>query len=197
MKSSKRNGKNSRWLIILVCIAVTAGLGLMGPAMAMWGDSLYVVEDVNTGNIDPVFSYSNGYKVSGVGGSISTSFAADPKILVVNISDAWHHSKWRSDFTITNMGTVPVRIEIPTITVDKVKYTILFWSWWEDALIVNCSLVNETVLDPGQSIDENITIEMNTYKYGPFEFNLDFDCVQWNGDFWQDTLYIDGTVYGN
>lgn len=173
-------------------------MGLMGPAAAYWGDSIYIAEDADTGSIEPEFTASSGWKIGGYGGPISTSIdASDPRFLDVTIDDAWHTSEWRCDFTITNNGTVPVRIEAPHITVDQVQKWLLVWSWWEDAVIVTCSMDSETVLDPGQFIHEHLNMKMNTAQNGPYDFKVSFDTEQWNGGSWQDELQINGTVYGH
>ena len=54
-RSSGYNSKKNRWLLILVSLVVILGIGLIGPAMALWGDSIYLNEDVNTGKVKTKF----------------------------------------------------------------------------------------------------------------------------------------------
>lgn len=96
---------------ILLWVAVTLALGLLGVGFAAWQDGLTIRGTTATGNIDPAFTdcWVAGESVSP---SQADVFVTDEgKRLVILIADA--HPGYHADFgyLLTNRGSVPVRFE--------------------------------------------------------------------------------------
>lgn len=186
---------------MLVGVAL-AGIGLIGPAMALWPDGLSVWEEVNTGGLtgDVLFTkvYAEGKTLPrGEGwGTISCAIdfedgKEDHKITVA-IDREKNKTNWVLNSKIKNRGTVPVRFLPPTVIAD-------------DALEVSYDLPNKVIkpgmkgLDPGKSVEGQIRIRQKTDVPGTYTFRIEIKCIQWNAynedpDWWNDTLHIYGTI---
>ncbi len=176
----------------MIVVAVVAGMGLIGSAMALWGDTLCINEDVDTGYVDIDFTASSGFKVSGSSGDCCGSGGIDTEItdndntLVVDVDKGWLWSVWQTDFTITNNGTIPVKLEDSTFSM---KNTDVYEYLVEPQ--------DGTVIDPGASVTGSVQVEIKALKSKDRTFDGYIKFVPWNDGStsnWSETLHIDGDM---
>lgn len=179
-----------------------AGIGLIGPVMAMWSDGLIIEEIVNTGTLTGDVLFTKVYAEDktlppGAGwGTISTSIdyedgKKDHQITIA-IDGVKNKKNWVLNSKIENQGTIPVRFLPPTVMADN-------------ALEVAYDLPNKVIepgkkgLDPGEAVEGQIRIKLKNNVPGIHSFQIEVKCIQWNAynndpDWWNDTLHIYGTV---
>jgi hypothetical protein len=187
-------------------VALTAGIGLIAPVMAIWNDSLSIWENVTTGNLTgnvlftKVHAEDNTLPHGGGWGTISTGIddeidngdvKTDHKITIF-IDQVRNKANWTLNSKIENHGTIPIRFLTPTVCSD-------------DALDVSYQLPDQVIepgkkgLDPGDAVEGQIRIDLLTAEAGIYNFQIEVKCIQWNAfndnlGWWIDTLHIYGTV---
>lgn len=198
----RSKSKGGARYFLLVGVALTVGIGLIGPVMAMWDDGLAIWEQVSTGTMTgdvlftKVYAEDNTLPHGEGWGTISTTIdyedgKQDHKI-TVDIDRVNNKTNWVLNSKIENQGTIPVRFLPPTVTADP-------------ALDVAYDLPNKVIepgkkgLDPGEAVEGQIRIDLKTDLPGIYTFQIDVPCIQWNAynndpDWWNDTLHIYGTV---
>lgn len=203
MIKSKRFG-GGKWPVILVCFALVTGLGVIGPAMAQWGVSLHIFEDVELGHISIGFSrIDNDWYDSGLASVEATDYGdlENGKLVIESQSLPLNESTgnwtgevvWDFKYTITNNGTVPVILEdLNTVERNDSCGGIIF-----DPDSTN-SLDEE--IDPGQSTSGVMKITF----WGPIEagvnrWEFELPYHQWNlkDPFagWHDELQVEVIIY--
>lgn len=150
-----------------------AGLGLIGPAMAMYGEAVSVWEQVNTGDLTGKIFFTDSDQ-----GNIGYYDGMKAHRITFDIEE----NEGVCNFELENQGTIPVRILSPTIMADT-------------ALNVEYDLPRS--LEPGESYQGQIVLYSE--EAGSCLFQLDIECIQWNAynddpDWWRDMLRIDGTI---
>lgn len=187
---------------MLVGVALTIGIGLIGPAMAMWNDGLSIWEKVTTGNLTgnvlftKVYAEDNTLPHGEGWGTISARIDdEDGKIdhkITIDIDRVKNKSNWVLNSKIENQGTIPVRFLPPTVIADE-------------ALDVEYDLPNKVIepgkkgLEPDDAVEGQIRIGLKTDAPGTYTFQIEVKCIQWNAynqdpGWWNDTLHIYGTV---
>lgn len=201
-RSGRSKSKGGAWYFLLVGVALTVGIALIGPVMAMWNDGLTIWEKVSTGTLTgdvlftKVFAEDNTLPPGEGWGTISTTIdyedgKKDHKI-TIDIDRVKNKTNWVLNSKIENQGTIPVRFLPPTVTADA-------------ALDVAYDLPNKVIepgkkgLDPGDAVEGQIRIDLKTDVPGIYTFQIDVNCIQWNAynndpHWWNDTLHIYGTV---
>ena len=183
-------------------IALIAGIGLIGPAMAVFNDGVSIWEQVSTGDLTDkvlfveVYPEDNNPDHCQKRGTISTRIDNEGGLkdhqIIIDIEREEEETNWVCNFKIKNQGTIPVRFLPPTVIAD-------------DALQVEYDLPDKVIkrgkngMDPGDEVEGQIRIGLNTDVSGTYTFQMDIECIQWNAfnedpDWWRDTLHIYGTV---
>jgi hypothetical protein len=211
-RSGRSKRKGGAWYLVLVGVAL-AGIGLIGPAMALWPDGLTILENVNTGRLEGDVMFTKVYAQDktlphGEGwGSISCTIDSENgkqnHRITVDIDREKNKKNWVCNSKIENQGTIPVRFLPPPDYDDKAHNVPYVYE--NDALIVSYDLPQKVIkpgmqgLDPGKSVEGQIKIRLKTDVPGTYPFQLEIKCIQWNAynqdpDWWNDTLHIYGTV---
>lgn len=171
---------------MLVVLALVASIGLIGPAAAMWGESLSIIETVDTGEVQVEFD-----QILSCDASTATWLDSDQE---GNENDqiSWYPGgtvpggSYSCRFKITNKGTIPVKVGSPVISANP-------------ALTVTYSL-DDLELDPDESTTGTLFIDAGNAGPGTYSFSVDLEFVQWNGsllslwEWWTDTLHIEGEL---
>ncbi|MEN6462465.1 MAG: hypothetical protein ABFC94_14010 [Syntrophomonas sp.] len=197
---------------MLVGVAL-AGIGLIGPAMALWPDGLSYLEMTNTGDLTgsvlftKVYAEDNTLPHGDGWGTVSCAIdfedgKKDHKI-TVDIDRDKNKDNWVCNSKIENQGTIPVRF-LPPPDYDN-KAPNVPYVYEDDALKVSYDLPNKVIapgmkgLDPGEAVEGQIRIGLKTDVPGTYPFQIEIKCIQWNAynedpEWWNDTLHIYGTV---
>lgn len=158
--------------------------GLVGPAVAMWGQSLLIAEDINTGEVKVEFSRLSDYGAGNTWISIDAK-GKDSHRLNLVLDDITPGGTYICRFKVTNQGTIPVKVDTPTTV--------------SNGFSIQCVL-EETELDPGKSTMGRLIIEAGDVVAGTTTFELDLNFVQWNGKllnrwaWWGDSLHLGGQL---
>lgn len=191
-KKGRKSRKSYKRPAVMFAILLTLSLGLIGSAMALWEDSLYINLIAKTGSFDPLFSdlptnlaVDCPASTDPAARSGSTAANSDQKTITTTITNAVDGDVFTCHFAILNQGTVPFKIAKPA------------------AMPANMVLSDfDTDVDPGEEVSGTLTI---TCSYGegadptPGSFSLPFACTQWNSadltaGAWTETITWDGTV---
>lgn len=200
-RSGRRKGIGGAWNLLVLGVALMVGIGLIGPAMAMWNQELIVLEKVTTGKLTGEVFFTDVNVKATEWGNISARIdcgAGERNHRIrIDIDGVYNQSNWALESTIENQGTIPVRCLVTSNTDED---------QWNNPLAVTYELPPETTelgapgLDPGQSVDGKLRIELRTDMPGLYPFQVEVKCIQWNADndaaagWWSDTLYINGVV---
>lgn len=195
--------KSGKWPVFLVWFSLVAGLGFIGPAMALWGDSLLIVEDADLGHINLYFSaIDNDWCDCGLK-SIEIMDDGDHQDgkLMIESRDLragfltrtwWGMAVWGFEYEITNDGSVPVKLgDLQSIREDMDCGGILIDPNHRQKL--------DEELDPGESTTGIMTVTF----WGPLgigthkcEFTLPYH--QWNlddpEDGWHDEMIFEVVI---
>lgn len=179
VRGKRRNG-SAVWHGLVVWAALTVGIGLMGSAMALWGDTLKIEEAAETGDINPCFTEFSGP------GSIDMG----NKTVDIALGPVAPGYQATFDYEITNRGTVPVKVETKNYS--------------GSGEIVVTDTFPSVDLDPGESDTGTLGITVaGGATTGGYGFNLELVFKQWNAyDFsigtpdnpWEESLNITGSV---
>ena len=101
-KGNKRNTAPA----IVIWITLTMALGMIGTGIAVWQEGIGISGVVSTGNIAPVFTSAQA--TSG-GRALITD---NQKTIAIAIEEACPGDAFKFGYTVTNYGSVPVRLEI-------------------------------------------------------------------------------------
>lgn len=187
---------------MMVGLAVTVAVGLIGPAVALWPEGISLMDNVNTGNMTgsilftKVGNEDNILTQDEAGGmfvaEICFEDGAGEQGITIGLNEETDEINTVCNPEIENQGTIPVRFLAPDITAD-------------DALEVEFNLPDRVMkpgqegLDPDDSVEGQLNLGLNTNEPGTYTFRIDIKCIQWNAydddpGWWSDTLHIYGTV---
>ena len=160
-------------ILALVLVFV---LGTLGVGYAMWDKTLFINGTVNTGEVDAYFTTATcddigidpGYDKD-VGSCTVTG--AETQTLTITINNGYPCYTATIDFTIDNIGTIPVKVQSLTI-VDPPAEITATWS------LVGVG----TQIDPDGSVPGQIIIhvEQIAAELANYSFSAEIYLVQWN-----------------
>lgn len=177
-------------------LSLTLGIGMMGGTLAEWSDSLFALEQVFTGEVNPVFAQVTDIS-SPSSALLSTTIdgadGRDGHKLFINIDNAQWQDEFTCTFEIENRGSIPVKIQEPEISIDQIVYP-------EVGSIEAVALTFDLpeTIEPGSIAVGTITVLNNFDATGIYSFQVEIPCAQWNEQdsqpFWRDRLYVDGQI---
>jgi hypothetical protein len=198
-----RSGKSGKWPVFIVWFALVAGLGFIGPAMALWGDSLLIVEDADLGHINLYFSdIDNDWCDWGLksieivddGDHQDGRLKIESQDLRAGIfTGTWLGiAVWGFEYEITNNGSVPVKLgEIQSIQKDIGDGGILIDPNHRQHL--------DEELDPGESTTGIMTVTFwGPLGIGEHQCQFTLPYHQWNLNDpdagWHDELAVEVVI---
>jgi len=200
-RSGRRKGIGGAWNLLVLGVALTVGIGLIGPAMAMWNQGLIILEKVTTGKLTGEVFITDVYVKATEWGNISARIDSEAgernHQIRIDIDGVYNQSNWVLKSTIENQGTIPVRCLVTSDTDEDQGDNPLAVTY---ELPLEVSEPGAPGLDPGESVDGEIRIELRTDIPGSYSFQVEVKCIQWNADkdaaagWWSDTLHINGMV---
>lgn len=192
-QAGKRSRRSGIWLLALLWFTITAGIGLMGPAMAMWSHSLFIEEDVNLGHIELVFSdyenQSGEWELNIIDGAEHEDGCLKADSVDQQAAAFIEPAEWTFGYQMTNKGTVPV-------VLDGLQPECFDLAGGGGMTIdPNHSGLLDPELDPGESTTGTLRIECRG-PVDPGSYRLDFylPYSQWNlpeAQGWNDRLHIE------
>ncbi|HWP97042.1 MAG TPA: hypothetical protein VN426_09325 [Syntrophomonadaceae bacterium] len=174
----KRRGFTKKSGLILA-ILLTLSLGLIGSAMALWEDSLTIVQTYGTGTFKPEFTtnYSDSIVPRDKGESISSdaATATDRTKNTVIIRNAYDNDAFIYNFYIQNNGTVPVKIDDYKVKPDTMSSKVT-------VAVFPTAPVLDRGISPGtgQIASGTIAIKVDADIPDGQIISVDFPCHQWN-----------------
>ena len=153
----------------LLSIALLLALCLTGVGYAAWTDEISIQGTMKTGFIEVVLSAGDCSAPQ-----ISCSVSSDPHTLVVTLTDA-HAGTYTCGFTITNHGTIPVKIQ--SINIDKsgvpagVEVSVLG--------VTVGTQIEQAGVEP-DSFEGVVTVTVDEGCQVTGWFSVAFSFVQWN-----------------
>ncbi len=218
-RSSRYTSNYNKWLLLLVSMAVVVGIGYMGSAAALWGDSIYLDEDVDTGYLDVAIQNPGGYfeeawhliDLDPIDWGVP--FLSDPSYagatgcpqLYPDENTIRFAAKLIDDndwiyitFKIKNKGTVPVKVDPAVIGTDDGNVYVE-----DDVVRYKTFTMSTWIIDPGSTATGTIGLKAHEGHWGGSRYcDIPIKIIQWNGDFssssglWSETLYVQGTLNG-
>lgn len=164
-------------------------MSFLGVSYASYSVGLYVEENIQTGNIDPVFSKCSVEYSNGLGNASVVTVGKDKK-LKIDFSNVKPGYKARIKYRIINKGTVPVRCWVDTTEFNKQGITT-YCDTSEIQIDVNQP---ENVIVPNEIKDskktlpnENDSVEGvlditvgNVDELADYDFTAELKFKQWN-----------------
>ncbi|NLX90207.1 MAG: hypothetical protein GXZ07_01215 [Firmicutes bacterium] len=194
-----------------IALVLVLAFGLIGGAYAAWTDQLQVSGTVATGDIDVVFTSAVSNDPEGTDdpaspeddpkdvGCTEVSLSDDGKTMTVTIENAYPGYVSQIDYTVTNNGSVPVRLQNKTIDVvsgdpaglEVDNYAFICprcWKWWWDCDCGNPPPPPPNVLEIGSQIHQGDTFEGSighivtddALENSTYTYTITYDFVQWN-----------------
>ena len=102
----------------LICLALVLALGALGVGFAMWDKTLYIDGTVNTGEVNAIFttaSCTEDPEVEGKDVGSCTLTGIGEQTLTITIDNGYPCYGCTVDFTVDNIGTIPVKVQSLTI----------------------------------------------------------------------------------
>ena len=152
----------------MVSLALLLALCVMGVAYAKWSDTISIVGTANIGHVEVVLSPGEG-SPSGISCSLHPD---DPHALVVALDGA-PPGTYTCAFTITNTGSIPVKIQsiVPLAYPEGVDVSVsgvAVGDQIEQAGVYPDSVGGEVIVTVPEGVE------------GTFSFSLAFSFIQWN-----------------
>ena len=166
-------------------VALIMALGMTGVVYATWSETLYINGTVNTGNVSIKVTKvecsddeADGKDYSNITCCVE---GEENPILNVVVTDAYPCITYTCTFTITNDGTVPVKLKLGDIT--KTFPT----GGNADDITVTVTLAGDEPYQthPNESITGTITVhvEESAQESATYGFSMSILAWQWNKDF--------------
>lgn len=157
------------WPVIFFWLILTLGLGFAGPVMALWSDTLYINEEINTGDIDPVFTEFETYgeKLCCCSCCYETEHVESIDISDDRKSVTMDFKPFKClcigmkytavfNYEITNEGTVPVKLTKVRASDERMKRCCPIVLSSSNRFID----FDDQVLDPGESVEGELTVRL-------------------------------------
>jgi len=157
---------------------------VLGTALAMWSETLYVNVEVNTGKVDvsivnatcsdtgpdpqaPDFSNKEGKDVA----SCYVEISENGNSATVTISNAYPGYRVEVDLTVKNDGTIPVKLY---------RYEISEYN--TSALRVSLTTPEDTQIDPGKTSTYTLCIRVlqDAEQGASYNVTVKLTFAQWN-----------------
>jgi len=147
---------------------------VLGAALAMWSETLTVNVTVNTGKVDVSISAqcleapeAEGKDVA----SCTVTPSEDGNSVTVTISNAYPGYKVNVYLTVSNDGTIPVKL-----------YRFSISEYDESALSVTPTMPSNTQIDPGETSTYILSIEVlqGAEQSSTYRFTVTLTFAQWN-----------------
>jgi len=162
-------------------------LMVAGISYAMWDKTLYINGTVKTGEVDAYFTTAEsndpygtidpGYLVDGVtpkDKDVGCTEVTGEKLqtLTITVTNGYPCYSSRIDYTIDNIGTIPVKVQSFTFTGDFDKYVT----------VTVTDIAVGTQIDAKESVpgDIEIHVEQCAAELHTYTFSVTIYLVQWN-----------------
>lgn len=175
--------------IALLCLALVLALGALGVGYSMWDKTLTINGTVNTGEVNACFTTAvsndpgttiDPGKDKHVGstevfcndpGEEGNPFHACQQNILVVVTNGYPCYESTVNFTVDNIGTIPVKVQSMTITNPNPEITV---TWTGPAI--------GTQIEPGQHApgDIHVHVEQSAAELTPYTFSAEIYLVQWN-----------------
>ena len=99
----------------LICLALVLALGALGVGAALWMGVLFIHGEVNTGNVDAVWSIEGVHDDEAKDFSSIEAVLIDPWFMQITITNAYPSVTYTVDWNIECTGSVPIHFEVPMI----------------------------------------------------------------------------------
>jgi hypothetical protein len=165
----------------MVALFATLMIALMavGIAYAMWDKTLYIIGTVDTGKVDAHFTTATSNdpgttidpgKDKHVGCTEVTGVGL--QTLTITVTNGYPCYESTIDYTIDNIGTIPVKVQRWTVT------PILDG----DVTVTITTIAVGTQIDAGASVpgDIHIHVEQSADELATYTFSVEIYLVQWN-----------------
>ena len=163
-----------------VAIFATLMIALMavGFAYAMWDKTLFINGTVNTGEVNAYFTTAVSNDPPG---TIDPGYDKDvgctevtgelTQTLTVTVTNGYPCYSSRIDYTIDNIGSIPVKVQSFTVTVPPAAVTVTV-----------TEIAVGTQIDAGDSVPGSIVIhvEQTADENAQYTFSVEIYLVQWN-----------------
>jgi len=165
----------------MTAIFATLLIALMvaGISYAMWDKTLFIDGTVMTGEVNAYFTTATSNDLPG---TIDQGYDKDvgttevtgelTQTLIVTVTNGYPCYSSTIDYTIDNIGTIPVKVQSFIFTGD----------FDPDVTITVTEIVIGTQIDAGQSVPGQIEIhvEQSAGENAQYTFNVEIYLVQWN-----------------
>ena len=150
----------------------------VGFAYAMWDKTLFIDGTVNTGEVDAYFTTATSNDPPG---TIDPGYDKDvgctevigerEQTLIVTVTNGYPCYSSRIDYTIDNIGSIPVKVQSFTVTVPPAEVTVTI-----------TEIAVGTQIDADQSVPGSIVIhvEQEADELAQYTFSVEIYLVQWN-----------------
>jgi len=159
----------------LICLALVLALGALGVGFAMWDKTLYIDGTVNTGEVNAIFttaSCTEDPEVEGKDVGSCSLTGIGEQTLNITVTNGYPCYGVTVNFTIDNVGTIPVKIQSFKVTnPDPTAVTV---TWVSPAI--------GTQIEPQGDVPGSIYIhvEQEADELATYTFSAKILLVQWN-----------------
>lgn len=158
-------------ILALVLVFV---LGTLGVGYAMWDKTLFIDGTVNTGEVDAIFTTAECVEdpeAEGKDVGSCTLTGVGEQTLTITITNGYPCYGCTVNFTVDNIGTIPVKVESFDLSGVPPEITVT----WTD-------LVLGTQIEPNGSVpgDLHIHVLQTADELATYTFSAKILLVQWN-----------------
>ncbi len=166
---NRRHKKNfvQGWLIFF---SLTAVFALMGVSMAVWqGEGVFVLGTVSTGEFNPVFTEIDTF--GNQPGTVNPSISSNGKSISIYINDAEKNDVYKLKYTISNKGTIPLKLDIDGLNKDS-----------DSGLRLLSNTLPQRTLEPEENIKGRLRlkIDRDLDERTIYDFDIELLFKQWN-----------------
>jgi len=158
----------------IVFLVLVMALGTLGIGYAMWDKTLHTVGSVNTGEVDAIFTTATcteDPEADGKDVGSCSVVGAGTQTLTITITNGYPCYGCTVDFTIDNVGTVPVKVQSLDLSGVPAEITVT----WTTVTVGD-------QIEPGGSApgDIHIHVEQEAGELASYTFSAKIYLVQWN-----------------
>lgn len=159
--------RNSFAKVGMVCVVLMVALGLTGVGYAAWSEVLDINATVKTGTY--------GIELINLSYSEPLSCSETDNVLHVDVSNAVAPGEYDCTLSVSNSGTIPVRIHVEFLQSPADGVTVRV----TDTNVPEGDFEGSHI-DSGASKDCIVHVCLAEGASTTFDFNVTFDFVQWN-----------------